>query len=162
MNGSSGTDAILGYWFELITDTVTQSGTLRDSTLTDTTRQVTGLTSLTGYYWRVKAKNEIGWGEFSSWWKFTTTSGLPPAAPVLISPAYGAAEIPVTPLLDWSDSPGATKYRIQVSAYSSFAVLWIDDSSTSVAQFQVNPGSLAYNWGYYGGVKAKNEMGGGK
>jgi len=159
MTGSSGTDAILGYWFELTTDTVTQSGTLRDSTLTDTTRQVTGLTSLTGYYWRVKAKNEIGWGEFSSWWKFTTTSGLPPAAPVLISPAYGAAEIPVTPLLDWSDSPGATKYRIQVSAYSSFAVLWIDDSSSSVSQFQVSPGSLAYNSGYYWRVKAKNDMG---
>ena len=59
------------YWFELTTDT---SGTpfIIDSTLTDTTKSVSSLNNLTAYYWHVKAKNEIGWGVYSLWFKFTT------------------------------------------------------------------------------------------
>jgi hypothetical protein len=30
------------------------------------------LIGLTAYYWRVSAKNEIGWGAKSVWWKFST------------------------------------------------------------------------------------------
>lgn len=159
INGNTGFDAVQNYWFEICSDTVSMAGAVRDSSLTDTVKQLSGLTAASAYYWRVKAKNEIGWGEFSTWWKFTTLSGLPPAAPLLISPPYGAAEIPITPVFDWSDSPGAAKYRIQVSAYGNFAMLWIDDSSSTVSQFQVPPGVLAYNSGYYWRVKAKNDAG---
>jgi len=159
LNGSTGSDAIQSYWFELCSDTVSSQFIVKDSLLNDTSKAVSGLSGASVYYWRVRAKNEIGWGTFGSWWKFTTVSGLPPAAPVLLSPTNGSAEVPVTPLIDWSDSPGAAKYRIQVSAYSSFAVLWIDDSSSTVSQYQVNPGILAYNSGYFWRVKAKNDAG---
>jgi hypothetical protein len=43
-----------------------------DSTLSDTTKDVGGLLHLTKYYWRVRGKNEAGWGEYSKWSEFTT------------------------------------------------------------------------------------------
>jgi hypothetical protein len=151
--------SISKYWFELSPDTVTLSGLISDTTLTDTLKAVTGLTANTQYYWRVKALNEAGWGEFSGWWKFTTVSGLPPTTPVLLYPANRAADIPVTPLLDWSDSPGAQNYMLQVSAFSNFSVLWVNDSSITSSEFQVPNGILAYNSGYFWRVKANNDAG---
>ena len=59
------------YWFELTTDT-TGASLILDSTLTDTTKLVGGLPNPITYYWHVRAKNEIGWGIFSVWFKFTT------------------------------------------------------------------------------------------
>ena len=59
------------YWFELTTDT-TGTSLILDSTLTDTTKLVGGLPHPITYYWHVRAKNEIGWGIFSVWFKFTT------------------------------------------------------------------------------------------
>ena len=156
---NDGTDAISNYWFELVNDTVTLTGLIKDTTLTDTLKNVTSLTANTVYYWRAKAKNEVGWGPYSAWWKFTTVTGLPPSPPVLIYPANRAADIVVTPLLDWSDISGAQKYRVQVSAFSNFSTLWIDDSNSSVSEFQVPGGVLAYNSGYYWRVKAKNDAG---
>jgi len=70
----SQTDNISNYWFELVRDTVTMSNLLRDSVLADTVKLVSSLENLKDYYWRVKAKNEIGWGSFSLWSKFTTVS----------------------------------------------------------------------------------------
>jgi hypothetical protein len=151
--------SILNYWFELTTDTVTMANPVVDTLLTDTLKAVNGLNTASVYYWRVKAKNENGWGVFSAWWKFTTVSGLPPSAPVLIYPANRASEITVTPLFDWSDIPGVLKYHIQVSAFSNFSVLWVNDSSQTVSQLQVSPGVLAYNSGYYWRVRARNSFG---
>lgn len=152
-------DAISRYWFEIVTDTVSMAGIISDTTLTDTVKSLTGLTAMTNYYWRVKALNEVGWGPFSSWWKFTTISGLPPSPPVLIYPANREADISVTPVLNWSDVPGAQKYYLQVSAFSNFSVLWVNDSNIVQSEYQVPNGILAYNSGYYWRVKAGNGAG---
>jgi hypothetical protein len=75
--GKDNIETISKYWFELmINDTVTLFQ--RDTTLTDTTKLVNGLNYQTVYYWRVRAKNEIGYGAYSNWFKFTTIP-LPPA-----------------------------------------------------------------------------------
>ncbi|HWA06014.1 MAG TPA: T9SS type A sorting domain-containing protein [Ignavibacteria bacterium] len=155
----SGTDAISRYWFEIVTDTVSMAGLISDTVLTDTVKSLTGLNAAANYYWRVKAFNEAGWGLFSAWWKFTTISGLPPAPPVLVYPANRAADIPVTPLLNWNDAPGAQKYYLQVSAFSNFSVFWINDSNITLSEYQVPNGVLAYNSGYFWRVKAKNDAG---
>jgi hypothetical protein len=68
-----GSKSISSYWFELSEDT-TQSAMIIDSTLSDTTKYVSGLSNLMDYWWRVRAKNEAGWGEYTSWSKFTTIS----------------------------------------------------------------------------------------
>ena len=66
------------FWFELSADSNFVNNVTRDSTLTDTTKSVTGLLNGTTYYWRVKAKNQLAWGSFSSRWSFSTVAaGLP-------------------------------------------------------------------------------------
>jgi hypothetical protein len=73
-----GTQSVSNYWYELVSDTVAFTNLVRDTTLTDTLKTINGLNYLTKYYWRVKAKNQAGWGSFSSWFNMTT-SPLPPA-----------------------------------------------------------------------------------
>ncbi|MFA5011866.1 MAG: FG-GAP-like repeat-containing protein [Ignavibacteria bacterium] len=82
---SDNTEAIANYWFELASDSLFNNLILRDSVLTDTLKSVTGLSNLNKYYWRVKAKNEIGWNDFTSPFNFTTINspditgyGVPP------------------------------------------------------------------------------------
>lgn len=82
-------DGINKYWFELTTDTVTMAGLITDVNITDTSKLISGLSLAKNYYWRVKANNDLGWGPFSNWWKFTTVIG-PPQAPVLISPQHNS------------------------------------------------------------------------
>ncbi len=61
-----------GYAFNMATDSLFTFQTI-DSTLTDTTKVVTGLSGAGTYWWRVKAKNEYGWGSFSPKRAFTLT-----------------------------------------------------------------------------------------
>lgn len=64
---------------QVSTDSLFSSLFLNDSTVTDTTRLVTGLTSGVNYFWRINGKNGTGTGAWSQVFKFTTTSVLPPA-----------------------------------------------------------------------------------
>ncbi|HPS65134.1 MAG TPA: fibronectin type III domain-containing protein, partial [Ignavibacteria bacterium] len=61
------------YWFELSTDSTFTTVTVRDSALTDSTKTVASLSSNVKYWWRVKAKNQTGWGSFSAAFTFRTT-----------------------------------------------------------------------------------------
>jgi hypothetical protein len=70
-------ELISNYWWELVTDTVSLANLQRDTILTDTTKTA-AVNYVTTYFWRAKAKNQIGWGAFSVWFRFTT-SPLPPA-----------------------------------------------------------------------------------
>lgn len=77
-NGEESDNTISNYLFQLYADT-NSSPIFQDSTLTDTTFIYNpNLTALTPYWWRVKAKNENGWGPFAAYFKFTTdqASGL--------------------------------------------------------------------------------------
>jgi hypothetical protein len=58
------------YWFELATDSLF-SAAFVDSSLTDTTTTVTELQHSQTYWWRVRAHNAAGWGEFSEAWRFS-------------------------------------------------------------------------------------------
>ena len=51
------------YWFEYSTDSLFSNSTV-DSMLTDTTKDLINITSNNKYWWRVKAHNAAGWGEF--------------------------------------------------------------------------------------------------
>ena len=99
-------DGISNYWYDLVTDTVSLANLLRDTTLIDTTKSVSGLSNTTNYYWRVKAKNQIGWGSFSVWYKFTTITAAPPP-PLLVSPSNNAVGQNLSLTLVWNKSGGA-------------------------------------------------------
>lgn len=153
VNEGSQTDAVSNYWFEIYSDT-TAAPFLRDSTLTDTTRALTGLANNTNYWWRVKGKNNVGWGSFSAYFKFTTIVSAP-LVPVNVYPANGVIGIIPTTKIDWNAVSGATAYRIQVSTDSTFATTQLD-STVSVDSIFVPAGRLTNNTRYYWHVRAQN------
>jgi hypothetical protein len=150
---SEGIDAIGNYWFDLVTDTVSLANLTRDSILTDTTKSVSGLTNLTNYYWRVRAKNAIGWGQFSIWWRFTTIVAAP-SAPVLVSPANGANGQPLTLTIVWRKSINAASYRLQIATDAGFNTLILNDSTLTDSLRLVS--GLTQLTTYYWRVNAKD------
>jgi hypothetical protein len=146
---------VSAYWFEIATDTTGQP-VARDTSLTDTTKSVTGLTHLSVYYWRVKAKNEIGWGSFSSRWKLTTIPTLPSPV-VLMFPANNATVASDSVRFVWIRSqPAVNRYWHQFSTDSLFALSQID--STIVDTSSIAP-SLQNNTAYFWRVRAGNAAG---
>jgi hypothetical protein len=75
--GKNSPLTISNYLFELSTDAGFATFVSRDSLVADTTKMIATLTSNINYYWRVKAKNQTGWGEYSS--VFTFRTALDPA-----------------------------------------------------------------------------------
>jgi hypothetical protein len=121
-------ETIQKYQFQISTDSLFASTFVSDSTLTDTTKVVGGMGYLTKYFWRVRAQNEIGWGEWSETWKFTTTIEKP-TVPVLALPANLSNGLlnPIT--AKWNKSLRVEKYKLQVSMDSLFGSLIVNDST---------------------------------
>ncbi|MEI7485386.1 MAG: T9SS type A sorting domain-containing protein [Ignavibacteriota bacterium] len=107
------------------------------------------------YYWRVKAGNNCGTGNWSSVWTFQTSIIGPPAPPLLIC---DTANVPLTPILDWNSLPSVMSYRVQVSTSPAFASTIIN-SIVSISQYTVPSGILNYNSHYYWRVNATNVAG---
>ena len=156
--GGNSPDAISNYWFEYGTDSTFATVIARDSSLTDTTKSLTGLSNITKYYWRVKAKNQTGWGELSSIWNFTTILPIP-AAPVLTSPASNSIGVSLTPALVWGSVTYAATYRIQVSADSNFATTAYDTAGVTATTLNVPANKLTGLTKYYWRVNAVNASG---
>ncbi|MCX6162581.1 MAG: hypothetical protein NTV87_14770, partial [Ignavibacteriae bacterium] len=153
-NGTDEITMVTKYWFELVTDTVAMAGLVQDTTLTDTTKTLTSLGNMTDYYFRVKGKNEIGWGSFSAWNKFTTTVALP----TLLLPANTSTDVTLSPLLDWSDVSTATSYDLQVSTDAGFATLLYDLNGLPISEYAI-PVPLNVFTNYYWRVRATNANG---
>ncbi len=106
------------------------------------------------YYWRVKAGNSCGTGNWSPVWAFTTGPAIP-TAPILVC---DTANVPLNPILDWNDVPTAMSYRVQVSASPTFTSTLIN-AVVSISQYTIPSGVLSYSSHYYWRVNATN-MGG--
>jgi hypothetical protein len=148
--------SVSNYWFERVTDTVMMTNLLRDTTLTDTSKVVTGMSSNTTYFWRVKAKNEIGWSNFASWFKFTTVLNVP-SAPVLSSPPNAFYNQTSTVRFTWFKSLYAVSYRLQVATDSLFTNLIVNDSTITDSTLLVI--NFTVNSYYWWRVNAKNAAG---
>ncbi|MCE1189353.1 MAG: T9SS type A sorting domain-containing protein [Ignavibacteria bacterium] len=131
---------------------------VNDSTLTGTSKQVTGLANNTKYYWRVNAKNSYGTSTWSSVWNFTTAAAQTvPDAPVLSTPANNATNQSTSLTLNWNASTGAATYRVQLSTASDFSTTLVNDSTLTGTSKQIS--GLANNTKYYWRVNAKNAAG---
>ncbi|MBI3005411.1 MAG: fibronectin type III domain-containing protein [Ignavibacteriales bacterium] len=106
-----------------------------DSTLTNTFREITGLSQNTTYYWRVRVTTSGGTSNWSSVRNFTTVPP-PPSAPLLLSPASGSTGISTNPTLSWNASSGASAYRVQLSEDLTFSTWIVDDSA--ITDWRVN------------------------
>ena len=147
-----------GYHIQVSSDSLFASPVINDAQLTDTVRQVTNLAQATKYFWRVSSRSSGGEGAYSAVWSFRTlTAGLPPAPPVLATPANGAIGVAPNPTLMWRASTGATSYRVQVSTGANFTTTVIDQSNIALTSFAAS--GLLPNTTYYWHVSATDSAG---
>jgi hypothetical protein len=107
------------------------------------------------YYWRVRCVNECGPSNWTPSRKLTI--GVPPGAPTPTAPLTDEIVCDTTPTLEWSEVPGATSYRVQLTGSTcDFSTPTIDETvvATSLTiTTPLNPG--LYCWR----VQAINECG---
>jgi hypothetical protein len=124
--------------------------------LADTSLQVDGFDAERTYYWRVRATNDFGNGEWSQVWSFTTRAGLP-LTPVLLTPENTSTDVPLNVTATWQASSGADSYRIQVSIVSDFSSTVINVGNITNTSYQLT--GLENSTLYYWRVNATNESG---
>ncbi len=129
----------------------------KDSTATDTTKAITGLSGGQKYYWRVYAVNADRFGAYSGAWNFTTAAGAP-AAPVATAATSLAAQTGFT--ANWNAVADATGYFLDVSTSSTFSGFVAGFNNKDVLNVTKYPISgLNANAAYYYRVRAKNDGG---
>ena len=128
-----------------------------DSGITQAYWNLTGLQNNTAYYWRVRAKNADGVGEWSAARTFTTLPAAPPAV-TLASPADAAANVALKPTLIWRKQASADDYLLQVSTRSDFNTTVVSTGFLTDTTYAV-PADLANGTTYYWRVQAHNEGG---
>ena len=144
------------YTLQISTSISFTSYTYNQSNLTNTTQQLSGLSPLTNYYWRVSATNSYGTSVYSTVWSFTTT-GAAPIAPILNLPVNGATNQSITPTLSWNESNTATSYTVQVATDDAFNNLIFNSGVGTVTSKQID--GLNYLTTYYWRVSATNSFG---
>jgi len=103
------------------------------------------LSPFTTYHWRVRYQEPGGWTEWSDVWSFRTIV----QPPSLISPADSATGVPVQPLFEWTVSPSATSYRIQIADSPVFQTPFADVTGLTAAQYQLNASLNEYSEYYW-------------
>jgi len=143
------------YLVQVATDT--GFTTSKDTSLTDTLENVSGLLNSTKYYWRVKGKNASGYGSPSAYRTFATIIASP-ATPVPSSPADSALNVDLNPQISWNAVTGAASYHLQVATSQDFSTgLIVDDSTYTQTSKIIGPVTL--NTSYFWRVQAKNAGG---
>jgi hypothetical protein len=106
------------------------------------------------YYWRVRAFNTAG--EFSAW-SLVRYFRIAYAAPINLSPADLAINVPLKPTFTWDAITGATSYTIQVSRNITFTLLVVNKIVTTNSYAHTL--NLLKNYTYYWRVRANGLYG---
>ncbi len=147
------TTGATSYRLQVASDSTFASGVVvNDSTITDSTKTVAGLSFGVKYFWRVNSKNIGGTSPYSSIWSFRTYD-TDPVIPKQLAPADLASGLlpPVT--ITWTRPSGATSFNLQVSTDSTFAGGFIVNDPTIADTFKV-VNNAAYLTTYYWRVNA--------
>ena len=129
---------------------------LNNDSITEAEYEVDGLDHDRRYYWRVRASNEFGDGDWSDVWSFTTEIEVP-LAPVLTTPADEATDQPVEITFEWEETDLADDYRLQVSLVSNFSSTVRNIGNISDTTYEVT--GLDHSTTYYWRINARNESG---
>lgn len=121
----------------------------------DTVYNVSGLSPLTKYWWRVMAmrsqQNASAWTLMQS---FTTVMDVP-VLPVLLKPADNSQQIGLKPEFTWRSSLRGQEYRLQVARDADFKYRVVNTDFKADTSFQIVD-SLSYGMTYFWRVKARN------
>jgi len=116
------------------------------------------LVAATTYIWVVWAHNGAGFSPYSS--RYFSTSGSPPLAPSLVSPADGATGVSLTPTLSWSAVSGPCDgYTVSVLVASTGALILHVDLPASATSYVLPSGKLNSATTYVWVVWAHNGAG---
>jgi uncharacterized lipoprotein YddW (UPF0748 family) len=167
VNGEQGlpSEAVLT-WHHLTTAASYQVQVSMDSTFTremnwdetgisDTFKLVIGLAGQQRYYWRVRASNAGGTGDFSDHFAFTT--GFP-VAPLLVYPNNNTSEIPIDPIFTWNAVVSATSYQLQVARSINFAPTSMVFDSSGIVDTTYSGVVLENNRLFFWRVNATNSI----
>jgi hypothetical protein len=114
---------------------------------------VSGLSTNTEYFWRVRSNADCGvTGDPSPCWSFTTAP-CETEIPELLLPSDGATCLPTEVALDWGDVPGALEYEVQLGTSCGEGAVY----STAVTDTTV--ADLVMGASYYWRVRAKGYCG---
>ena len=155
-------DGADSYTIQLSTAGDFSSTVIDESGITATEFEAEALAWETTYFWRVRASNEAGDGEWSEVWSFTTEEEplSAPDAVVLVSPEDGSVDVSIAPTLNWEAAATAETYRVQVSLSGDFSEPLIDQTLGNVTEYGF--GDLDYETTYFWRVRASNEAGDGE
>jgi len=123
-----------------------------DSTISINNFDLSSLYDDVLYYWRVRAKINNIYGEWSSVWQFRTLA----KTARLLSPINNSTISPINITLQWSPTAQTSNYRLQVSTDSLFATNVIDQDNIVGLSAVIN---VSYGTKYFWHVGAKNEDG---
>jgi hypothetical protein len=153
-------DGASSYRLEMSTN-IGFTGTLVvDHSASTNSRQVTGLSANTQYFWRVTASNSIGSSSPTSVRSFTTGAPTtPPSAFYLLTPSVGTQNVATNPTFTWSPASGATSYILQVATSSAFTsgTLVYNQGAGSGTSHSIS--GLSPSTTYYWRVGASNSYG---
>jgi hypothetical protein len=107
-----------------------------------------GLADSTTYNWRVRAWNQLGWGDWSDVGQFRATDApIGNSSPDLLSPPNGAGNYPQPIELIWGDVAGASHYEVTVDDEPSFLSPEVQRySATTSYSVSGLTESTTYNW----------------
>jgi len=127
--------------------------------ITEVSFVLEGLDYETEYFWRIRASNEDGEGEWSESWSFTTKSEplLPSETPALASPENNSTNVSRSPVLSWSTVENVSGYELRVSVDESFSSPVADLKGLSEPSARVE--NLNYETTYFWQVRAVNDSG---
>ncbi|MGA1278512.1 MAG: CAP domain-containing protein [Candidatus Kapaibacteriota bacterium] len=120
---------------------------------TDTSRSVLGtLKNAKDYYWKVRAKTQAGWGDFSDPFMFQIR--IYPKDCEIISPKDFEAIYRDTLSLTWKkNDPTAIRYWVQLAANEYFEEILFEDSNVVDTTKKIK---VDYDMTYYWRVKSSN------
>ena len=142
----------LFYRLQAATDQFFKELVFDDSNISQTYYQVGQLSYNIKYYWRVCARDSEGSSNWSTIWYFTTqdySSGVP----VLVSPADGSNNQPLSVAFMWDSIFNASVYNLQLSTKPDFSSIVFNDS-TGVNTTEV-VSNLNSSTNYFWRVRAK-------
>lgn len=111
--------------------------------ISDTRSGWVSLLYSTKYYWRVRAKNEYGFGDWSKEFWFTTCN----STPALNTPNNNSIDIAIDSSLCWFPRTNAISYHLQIATTPDFNSVLIDANNLTNCVYDLS--GLDYTTTYY-------------